>query len=307
LTASAALFASGFAADFFAGAVVLVLAVFAVLAVLAVLAVFTGAFAGVALAALAGAFLAVAAFVVPVAFAVAFVAGAASAAFAGAFFAGAFLAGAFFAAAVVAGAEDVALLVAGFDGLTAVFEADLPVVLEVVLEVVFEVDLEVDLVGAAFVAAAALFEAGFGALFAGVAFLATPAVTRFAAAAVLLTSLPAVVRAMGSPCASRDQCRPDPVVAVEQPGEFVRTLAARAARICLPPHADNCPRPDRDRYPCGALDDPLAHWAHRTVWTGRVAPSTAGSDLGTVRAQGCCPERRSPPSRRKSVTPRRLR
>ena len=26
----------------------------------------------------------------------------------------------------------------------------------------------------------------------------------------------------------------------------------------------------------------LAHLAHRTAWTGRVAPSTAGSDLGTV-------------------------
>ena len=42
-------------------------------------------------------------------------------------------------------------------------------------------------------------------------------------------------------------------------------------------------------------------WRYRKAWTGRVAPSTAGSDPGTVRARGCCPERRSPPSRRKSA------
>ena len=45
----------------------------------------------------------------------------------------------------------------------------------------------------------------------------------------------------------------------------------------------------------------LADLRHRTVWTGRVAPRTAGSDPGTVRARGCCPERRSPLSRRKSA------
>ena len=77
----------------------------------------------------------------------------------------------------------------------------------------------------------------------------------------------------------------------------------RAARICRTRTPDNQPRPRFGNFPRrrvapanpGEPADPVWQtWPHRTAWTGRVAPSTAGSDPGTVRARGCCPERRSP-------------